>query len=377
MADEIVFWSDLNRDSNGDGLADGVFMTRHLDYVVTPLGIEDGAQKFTVERVAASGGWGGEVRIEVAGFAASEAVAGRVQFKFDPHGGSMAGAAILSSRDSSSLYLGTIKGVSVTTDGAWHDVVLEGGITRPNTARVWLELRAEHGAVGEIATVWVRRAQVNRGPIALAYYPDTVPRWRLPPSIEDERSRAILDLVERLGQIDLTPLLVYRIDSVPASALYALAWQFGVLGSAGWGLADTDAKRRDLLRRAILLHHRKGTVWAIKAALAAVGYPDAEVDEAAGGPFEFQVNLGTLEDDTEWSEEKQAALVAAVETWKNARSRLISVHSSPTSVSEPLARPVDDPMVINQTTRFRYDGTYAYDGAIAYSGQQTIGIGLV
>ena len=52
---------------------------------------------------------------------------------------------------------------------------------------------------------------------------------QIPPSINDTRSQALMDLVERLGEIDLTPLLVYRIDSVPAAALPFLAWQFDIL----------------------------------------------------------------------------------------------------------------------------------------------------
>src|SRR5580700_10929086 len=52
---------------------------------------------------------------------------------------------------------------------------------------------------------------------------------QIPPSIDDTRSQALMTLVERLGAIDLTPLLVYRIDSVPASALPFLAWQFDII----------------------------------------------------------------------------------------------------------------------------------------------------
>ena len=52
---------------------------------------------------------------------------------------------------------------------------------------------------------------------------------QIPPSINDSRSRALMELVARLGEIDLTPLLVYRIDSVAVEALPFLAWQFDIL----------------------------------------------------------------------------------------------------------------------------------------------------
>src|SRR5579864_6144170 len=60
---------------------------------------------------------------------------------------------------------------------------------------------------------------------------------QIPPSINDSRSRAIMDLVKRLGGIDLVPLLVYRIDSAPASALPFLAWQFDILSPLWQALA--------------------------------------------------------------------------------------------------------------------------------------------
>ncbi len=42
-----------------------------------------------------------------------------------------------------------------------------------------------------------------------------MPQLIIQPSINDARSNALLDLVGRLGSLDLTPLLVYRLDSTP------------------------------------------------------------------------------------------------------------------------------------------------------------------
>ena len=55
------------------------------------------------------------------------------------------------------------------------------------------------------------------------------------PSVNDLRGRALNTVFGRMQQLDLTPLLVYRIDSVPTSALPFLAWQFDV-ASAFWQL---------------------------------------------------------------------------------------------------------------------------------------------
>lgn len=97
--------------------------------------------------------------------------------------------------------------------------------------------------------------------------------------IADDRSRALVRLIARLDEIDLSPLLVYRIDEFPADDLYLLAWQFHVLGDEGWNLAVTEADKRDLIRRAIEIHRYRGTPWSIRQALAAVGYHDARIVE--------------------------------------------------------------------------------------------------
>jgi P2-related tail formation protein len=129
------------------------------------------------------------------------------------------------------------------------------------------------------------------------------------PSINDERSRALLDLIERMDALDLTPILVYRLDSVPDSALLFLAWQFDLvapqwqlgaqlsesldsllnidtitnidtLSSTGGvsGPSDFDSLRA-LLKVAIPLHRTRGTPFAIKAALKPLGWSNVKLLE--------------------------------------------------------------------------------------------------
>jgi P2-related tail formation protein len=129
------------------------------------------------------------------------------------------------------------------------------------------------------------------------------------PSINDLRSQALLRLIERLGSLDLTPLLVYRLDSTPAGALTMLAWQFDILApqwqlgaltgesidrlkdidvltdvdslasSAGTsGQSDADSWRQ-LLRAAIPLHRTRGTAYSIKTALASLGWGTVTIQE--------------------------------------------------------------------------------------------------
>jgi len=129
------------------------------------------------------------------------------------------------------------------------------------------------------------------------------------PSINDLRSNALLDLIERMDALDLTPILVYRLDSTPDSALLLLAWQFDMLGPQ-WqlgaqltesvdaltaidpltdidtlnstnsilGASDYDSLRA-LLKVAIPLHRTRGTPYAIKTALASLGWGNVTLEE--------------------------------------------------------------------------------------------------
>lgn len=81
-----------------------------------------------------------------------------------------------------------------------------------------------------------------------------------PPLRRDPRSLAFADALERLGQIPLSPVLVYHLDTVGADVLPFLAEQFSVTGLEGWHWLETDEERRHLVRNAISLHQLKGTL---------------------------------------------------------------------------------------------------------------------
>src|ERR1700736_6954946 len=121
---------------------------------------------------------------------------------------------------------------------------------------------------------------------------------QLPSSINDLRSQSLLRTIARLDALDLTPLLVYRLDSAPDSALIFLAGQFDMLdpqwqlaattsGESIDALTDVDSLTdidtllsssgsagpsdfdswRALLRGAIPLHRVHGTPYSIRQAL--------------------------------------------------------------------------------------------------------------
>ena len=195
-----------------------------------------------------------------------------------------------------------------------------------------------------------------------------MPELQIPSSINDERSQALMNLIERLGQIDLAPLLVYRIDSAPATALPFLAWQFDIL-SPLWqtvapliasvdAITDVDAlididtltegpsvisvaqstvvaAQRALIKQAIQLHRYRGTPWSVKFALATLGWSNVSVLEgqASWGSTQYPTSEGwavfrvvvQLGDEQSLDPSGPALAAAAINFFKPARSLLDAV----------------------------------------------------
>jgi phage tail P2-like protein len=100
-----------------------------------------------------------------------------------------------------------------------------------------------------------------------------------PPLLGDARFQALDQIASRLNEIDLSPLLVYLIDNVHASALPVLAEQFALMGEDGWSLAESDDARRALIKRAIELHRYKGTPWAVREVIRRLGFGEVDLIE--------------------------------------------------------------------------------------------------
>jgi phage tail P2-like protein len=143
----------------------------------------------------------------------------------------------------------------------------------------------------------------------------------IPPGIKDLNTEVFNELIDRLGTLDLTPLLIYIIDDVDSSALPHLAHQFHI---EGWELAQTEQEKRNLIKKAIELHRYKGTKWAVINALSAAGY-EADLKEwfeYQGNPYRFKAYLlnKPIQSDKEYQ-----ALKAVIDEYKNERSWLDSV----------------------------------------------------
>ncbi|MBS1776293.1 MAG: phage tail protein I [Bacteroidetes bacterium] len=177
---------------------------------------------------------------------------------------------------------------------------------------------------------------------------------------------------QRLDALQLDKLLIYLINSVDAKALYYLAEQFDLLGYKGWKLADTDAKKRALIKNAIELHRYKGTIYAIRKALAALGYPNVTITEHVThwATFKLSLNIGN----NTLTPSAIADIEAVVNEYKNVRSHFWGIQFqvvfddslSVTDDSDEGYADLDTDSIFVGGD-FRYDGTYYYDGTKNYS----------
>lgn len=142
-----------------------------------------------------------------------------------------------------------------------------------------------------------------------------------PPLAADRRLQAMGVVAQRVSGLDISPVLVYLVDTVNTSVLPALAEQFHILGE-GWQFARNDDERRLLLKRAIELHRHKGTKWAIQQVLETLSLNGQiqEWFEYGGQPYYFRIDVDLS--DRGIDEATYDALVELVNEYKNVRSHL-------------------------------------------------------
>jgi P2-related tail formation protein len=222
-----------------------------------------------------------------------------------------------------------------------------------------------------------------------------MPELSAAPSINDTRTQALLELIERLAALDLTTLLVYRIDSVVAAALPFLAWQFDIL-SPLWQLiapvslgvdaltnidllidvdnliesadalsqALTEVSQRELLESAISLHRFRGTPWSVKQALASLGWTQIALLEGqlSWGGDAYPSNQGwavfrvmiDLADGQGVSSGAASTALAAVNFFKPARAWLDSIWFVPPAISDAGPVPSDE-LTLGGVTEYQLD----------------------
>lgn len=218
------------------------------------------------------------------------------------------------------------------------------------------------------------------------WYPDIV--------ATDERLSALADLSARLEALPVELALTHLVDVADERLLPHLAYGWHVTSLEGWQLADTPEKRRALLRRAIALHRKKGTPWAVKEAIAMSGLGDgsrliegrvmrrydgtlyADGSDIYGGhrwaEYQLEAHLG----ETSGLDASIAAAVAAAAAEWAPVSRHLTRLAWRADVSDRI-EPREAPATAGQLTassqrpwRRLYDGTQRYDQGVllAYDG---------
>ncbi|TDK65967.1 phage tail protein I [Sapientia aquatica] len=142
-----------------------------------------------------------------------------------------------------------------------------------------------------------------------------------PPLASDPRCIALAQIAARISNVDLLPLLVYMIDTVPTSALAQLADQFHLLGE-GWQFAQNEAEQRAILKRGMELHRHKGTRWAILQVLETLALEGniSEWFDYGGKPYHFKMNITVP--DRGIDAQTFDNLVLLINEYKNVRSVL-------------------------------------------------------
>ncbi|MEW6560665.1 MAG: phage tail protein [Pseudomonadota bacterium] len=231
-----------------------------------------------------------------------------------------------------------------------------------------------------------------------SWYPDVI--------ATDERLAALADLSARLESLPADKVLTHLVDRVDERLLPTLAWGWHVTDLEGWRLADTPAKRRQLLARAIALHRKKGTPWSIRRMLEIAGFGAgsrisegrierrfdgaifADGSEVYGGHSwaEFAIDI-YLGDTAGLDAETPARIRAIVEEWKPVSRHLtrLAFHAdvsdtapsldAPQTAAQwsgaslrPWRRMYDGSLRHDQGALLAYNGATRADGSSAYQG---------
>lgn len=182
------------------------------------------------------------------------------------------------------------------------------------------------------------------------------------PANTTAQERAIDDTAARLGQVPVVVREMWNPDTCPPNLLAWLAWAFSV---DEWDPAWSDDQKRAVIKASIEVHKYKGTIGAVREALAAL-FVDARVQEwfnqvPEGDPYTFRVLLEA--DQVGIEQDAMASLLAVIERTKNLRSHLDRIDVSIRSGAGPavaacaglgseisITNYVWSPVIFNETT---------------------------
>lgn len=154
------------------------------------------------------------------------------------------------------------------------------------------------------------------------------------PSSASPQERALALTVARVSDVPPAVRDVWNPDTCPSALLPWLAWAFSV---DAWDTGWSDLQKRDTIKSAVAVQKHKGTIGAVRDAIAALGL-DCQVQEwfaqiPAGAPYTFNLLLNATQTGADLPTLQN--LQGVVETYKNLRSHLGSVALSVSTDAGP------------------------------------------
>mgnify|MGYP002714027380 FL=1 len=145
----------------------------------------------------------------------------------------------------------------------------------------------------------------------------------LPPN-STPAERALAEAVSRLGDVPVKIREVWDADTIPLPLLPWLAWAYSV---DEWDSAWLETQKRDAVKSSLRVQRQKGTIGAVRQALAALGL-SIVVQEwfnetPQGEPYTFRVYVET--DQSPASQAQLSKALSLISTTKNLRSHLQKV----------------------------------------------------
>lgn len=154
-----------------------------------------------------------------------------------------------------------------------------------------------------------------------------------------KQERDLEAVTARVSEVPVPVRAAWDPDTCPASLLPWLASAFSV---DTWDPSWTDAQKRQTIKNSVFVHRHKGTIGAVRSALASLGF-SAQVQEwfsqlPAGDPYTFMLLLEA--DQVGIDQAALARIQEIVSVTKNLRSHLAEIVPSITSATGPMVAAV-------------------------------------
>jgi phage tail P2-like protein len=186
-----------------------------------------------------------------------------------------------------------------------------------------------------------------------------------------EYERALEGAAARISDVPVLVRESWDPDLCPAALLPWLADAFSV---DSWDPTWTEAQKRQTIKDSVFVHRHKGTIGAVKRALAALGF-DIRVQEwfnqlPLGASYTFRLLLTA--DQVGFDQPAVLHVTDVVNATKNLRSHLTEIVPQVITTAGPVMAGVTgmgmDMTAIGFEYSLKYDGTAKYDGTYRHNG---------